>query len=121
MLPWDLMALTIPKGALERTDATRRVALHLPEGNVYRLNGTQLHIRNIHTSLHSEGVGATLDAQGISRHFDVAPGAQLHFHRVHTRGAMTGMAHGNGAHGHGHAASMPAGTSGPTEMAKRAS
>jgi hypothetical protein len=79
------------RDALERSDANGRVTLYLPEGNVYPLNGTQLHIPSIHASLKSDGAGATLDAQGMSLHFDVAPGGQLHLHRVHTRGGMMGM------------------------------
>ena len=88
---------------LRRPNAKGHVALHLLEGHVYRLNGTQLHIDGIHASLHSDGVGATLDAEGKSLHWDVARGGQIHLHRVHTRGGMLGLTHDHMTSGAGHA------------------
>ena len=87
------------RDALERPDANGRVALYLPEGNVYRLNGTQLQIRGIQVLLWSEGAGATLDAQGLSHHFVTSLGGQMHLHRVHTRGVMVGLTHDHMLHG----------------------
>ena len=34
-------------------------------------------------TLRSQGEGATIDAQGCSRHFDVSYGGELHLERVH--------------------------------------
>lgn len=89
------------RDALERANLSGRVALHLPEGNVYLLNGTPLHISRIHVSLHSDGDGATLDAQGKSLHFETSLGGQLHLHRVHTRGGNAYVREGE-PHDHGH-------------------
>ena len=68
------------------------VALHLPEGNSYQLGGAQLRVHNMNATLRSEGDGATLDAQGLSRHFDVALGGRLHLERVHTDPQHGGVA-----------------------------
>lgn len=101
-----------PADALERGgDAKGRVTLHLPGGSLYRLDGTELRIHHLtHLSLQSEGTGATIDAQGLSRHFDCDRCPQLHLHRVRTQGGMTlcapgvhsaTIATGSGDAGHG--------------------
>ena len=68
--------------ALENPPPDGVVTLHLPQGNRYNLSGAQLRIHNINATLRSQGEGATLDAQGLSRHFDVALGGRLHLERV---------------------------------------
>ena len=83
---WPSSVLTVNttnelRAALDRPFG--RIELRLPEGRVFQLNGLQLRIHNVNASLRSEGTGAILDAQGISRHFDVALGGELHLERVH--------------------------------------
>ena len=53
------------------------VSFVLPPGLVLLLGGTPLRVGPIDLRLMSFGAGATLDAQGLSRIFDVEPGARL--------------------------------------------
>ena len=71
--------------ALANPPPNGRVALFLPEGNVYLLGGAQLRIHHINVSMASEGTGAILDAGGHSRHVDVALGGTLLLERIHLR------------------------------------
>eukprot|EP00966_Prymnesium_polylepis_P249526 5768909-Prymnesium_polylepis.1 len=53
------------------------VALYLTPGTVFQLDGASIVVRAIHVQLISDGEGATLDAQQLSRVFDVQSGALL--------------------------------------------
>ena len=59
------------------------VSLYLSEGSRYSLGGSQLVVHHKNVTLRSSGTGATIDAEGLSRHFDVALGAELHLQHVH--------------------------------------
>ena len=69
------------RATFERPPADGRMSLLLRSG-VYKLT-RQLRVHRIDVSLRGEGEGATIDAQGFSRHFDVALGGRLHLERVH--------------------------------------
>ena len=59
-----------------------RVCFHLPEGFRFGLGGAQVAVHQSNVTIRSDGVGATIDAEGLSRHFDVAKGAQLHLENL---------------------------------------
>ena len=63
--------------AINATAPGHPLALYLPEGVVFPLNGEPLTIGPISLLLQSDGAGATLDAQRLSRVFDIAMGCQL--------------------------------------------
>lgn len=68
------------------------VILFIPEGLSLPLEGRPLHAVRSNVTLRSLGQGATLDAGGVSRHFEVADGGSLHLDRVHlvNGGLVTG-------------------------------
>jgi hypothetical protein len=68
--------------ALSGVAPNSRVALYLPPAAVFRLGGTPLHVTNIELSLRSDADGATIDAQSLSRAFEVH-GGTLHLHTIH--------------------------------------
>ena len=57
-------------------------AFFLPEGATFLLGGEPLHVYRSSLTLAAHGSGATLDAQGISRHFEVADGGSVTLRRV---------------------------------------
>ena len=58
------------------------VSLVLAEGVAFNLSGAELRVHGVDVTLRGDGAGAVLDAQGLSRHFDVALGGALHLERL---------------------------------------
>ena len=69
-----------------------KVRIYLAEGARYHLGGALLPVHHFDVTIIG-GDGATIDAEGLSRHFDVALGGKLHLENVHLTGGgfeMTG-------------------------------
>ena len=62
-----------------------RVRIYLAEGTLLRLGGVQLLVRYYDVAIIG-GNGATIDAQGLSRHFQVSRSGTLHLENVHLTG-----------------------------------
>jgi hypothetical protein len=67
--------------ASNRTKASLSLQLH--EGAHYSLGGEQLRISGFNLTLHSTGIGATLDGQRLSRLLLVEGGAAVRLHNLH--------------------------------------
>ncbi|EOD15415.1 hypothetical protein EMIHUDRAFT_211622, partial [Emiliania huxleyi CCMP1516] len=60
------------------------LVVELPEGSLFTWTAcSQLRVHLAHVTLRSTGVGASLNASGCSRHFDVAFGGTLELDHVH--------------------------------------
>lgn len=59
------------------------VSLHLQEGSRLPLGGAQVAVHQSNVTISSDGSGAIIDAEGLSRHFDVALGGRLHLENLH--------------------------------------
>ena len=60
------------------------LALELPEGAVFSLGGAQLEVPSgANVTIASEGEGATIDGEGLSRVFEVSNNTALTLRRVH--------------------------------------
>lgn len=58
------------------------VSIFLPQTSRFFLDGAPIVIHQSHVTIRSEGEGAIIDAEGLSRHFDVAFGARLHLENL---------------------------------------
>ena len=82
-LPASQNVLCLPADSPPACLHTHRLsACILLEGTTLRLGGTPLAVRGISISLMSEGVGAVLDAEGLSRVAYVSDGATLRLYKV---------------------------------------
>eukprot|EP00966_Prymnesium_polylepis_P291533 6733395-Prymnesium_polylepis.1 len=71
------------RDAVARPPANGQVRLYLPAGSRFTLGGEHIAIHHADVTLASDGEGAEIDAEGLSRHFDVALGGKLHLEKVH--------------------------------------
>eukprot|EP00966_Prymnesium_polylepis_P184500 4276364-Prymnesium_polylepis.1 len=72
------------RDAVTRPPANGQVHLHLPEGWRFTLGGEHIAVHHADVTLQvSDGEGAEIDAEGLSRHFDVALGGKLHLKKIH--------------------------------------
>ena len=65
------------RAAIDMTEPQGSLALYLLPNVVYRLDGAAIPCRDMALYLASDGEGATLDAQHLSRLFEVGTGARL--------------------------------------------
>jgi hypothetical protein len=70
------------------------VRIYLAEGTRFHLGGALLPVYHYDVVIIG-GNGAMIDAEGISRHFDVALGGRLHLENVHLTGGGFEMAGGS--------------------------
>ena len=78
--------------ALRQPSIGAQVRIYLAERTLFRLGGALLPVHHYNVAIIG-GDGATIDAEGLSRHFDVALGGKLHLDNVHLTGGgfeMTG-------------------------------
>ena len=69
---------------LDASNTTKApLSLQLHEGAHFPLGGEQLRVSGFNLTLHSTGIGATLDGQHLSRLLLVEGGAALRLHNVH--------------------------------------
>ena len=70
------------------------ILIYLQEGKVYRLGGDLLPVHHYNVAIVG-GEGTTIDAEGFSRHFDVALGGRLHLENIHLTGGGSEMTGGS--------------------------
>ncbi|KAL1502991.1 hypothetical protein AB1Y20_011061 [Prymnesium parvum] len=68
--------------AIRRTPPSASLSVYLPEGTALRLGGEPLHVEGVELFVSSDGDGALIDAEHLSRVFDVRDGAALHLTRL---------------------------------------
>ena len=72
------------RAQLDASNTTKvPLSLQLHEGAHFSLGGEQLRVSGFNLTLHSTGIGATLDGQHLSRLLSVEGGAALRLHNVH--------------------------------------
>ena len=62
-----------------------QIRIYLSAGTLFQLGDARLSVRHYNVAIIG-GDGATIDAEGRSRHFDVALGGRLHLENIHLTG-----------------------------------